>query len=82
MRQKTSRRATSRPHVRAVLRREEMPVAREKAPRELAGKWVAWSQAGKIIASGETFDEVMKAGEGQPEVSYEHLPEIDRVRGH
>ena len=48
-------------------------------PRELAGKWVAWSRY-KIVASGETLGEVMDsvASEGIEGASYELLPSLSR----
>jgi hypothetical protein len=48
-------------------------------PRELAGKWVAWSRY-RIVASGETLGEVMDsvASEGITGASYELLPSLSR----
>jgi hypothetical protein len=48
-------------------------------PRELAGKWVAWSGY-QIVASGETLAEVMDrvAAEEIQGASYELLPELTR----
>ena len=48
-------------------------------PRELAGKWVAWSRY-RIVASGETLGEVMDlvASEGIEGASYELLPSLSR----
>ena len=48
-------------------------------PRELAGKWVAWSRY-KIVASGETLGELMDsvASEGIEGASYELLPSLSR----
>jgi hypothetical protein len=48
-------------------------------PRELAGKWVAWSRY-QIVASGETLGEVMDrvASEGIKGASYELLPSLSR----
>jgi hypothetical protein len=48
-------------------------------PRELAGKWVAWSRY-KIVASGDTLAGVIaqvKSGK-MKEVSYELLPGLER----
>lgn len=50
-----------------------------KAPRELAGKWVAWSATGEILGSGESFADVVKASEHHPGVSYERLPKLERA---
>jgi hypothetical protein len=48
-------------------------------PRELAGKWVAWSRY-KIVASGDTLGEVMDsvASERIKGASYELLPSLSR----
>jgi hypothetical protein len=51
--------------------------------RELAGKWVAWSKEGHIVASAETLSEVvdfvtLKKIRG---ASYECLPLLVRNRG-
>src|SRR5947209_2216502 len=48
-------------------------------PRELAGKWVAWSRY-RIVASGETLGEVMDsvASEGIKGATYELLPSLSR----
>lgn len=47
-------------------------------PRELAGKWVAWSRF-QIVASGETLAEVKKqVGSAKIKgASYEFLPPLD-----
>jgi hypothetical protein len=52
-------------------------------PRELAGKWVAWSKEGRIVASGETLSGVvdlvtLKKIRG---ASYECVPLLVRNRG-
>ncbi len=48
-------------------------------PRELAGKWVAWSRY-RIVASGETLGEVMDsvAARGIKGASYELIPSPSR----
>ena len=48
-------------------------------PRELAGKWVAWSRY-QIVASGDTLAEVMDrvAAEEIHGASYGLLPELTR----
>lgn len=51
-----------------------------KPDRSLAGKWVAWSRRGQLIASGETLSEVVRAASGHSGVSYERLPKPDRIR--
>ncbi len=45
-------------------------------PLELAGKWVAWSKDGRMVASGETLEEVMGlvASQKIKGASYEPLP--------
>jgi hypothetical protein len=51
------------------------------APRELAGRWVAYSADGlHIIASGETFTEVWEKArrETTERVSFEKLPPLAR----
>ncbi len=58
------------------------PPAYPKPPRELAGKWVAWSNSGQILASGETLAEVTRATVDQPGVSYERLPSLQRFPAH
>jgi hypothetical protein len=48
-------------------------------PRDLAGKWVAWSRY-RIVASGETLGEVMDsvAAEGIKGASYQLIPSLSR----
>jgi hypothetical protein len=61
-------------------RRPRLPVSPYPAPpRELAGKWVAWSRY-RIVASGDTLAEVMDrvVAEGIKGASYELLPETTR----
>jgi hypothetical protein len=61
-------------------RRSGPPVSPYPAPpRELAGKWVAWSRY-QIVASGDTLAGVMDrvAAEGIKGASYELLPELTR----
>jgi hypothetical protein len=61
-------------------RRPGPPVSPYPAPpRELAGKWVAWSRY-RIVASGDTLAEVMDrvAAEGIRGASYELLPDLTR----
>lgn len=80
MKKKLTKRPLGLAQHRPFVRRTPTTVpAFPKAPRELAGKWVAWSAAGEILASGDTFAEVVKAGEGRPGVSYERLPKLERV---
>ncbi len=45
-------------------------------PPELAGKWIAWSRDGRMVASGETLEEVMAlvASRKIKGASYEPLP--------
>lgn len=77
--------------IRAMIRRVKnddrwsKPTARSKshplAPRELAGKWVAWSSdLGQIVAHGDTFAEVRDqvATAGAEKVSYEKLRPLSR----
>lgn len=49
-------------------------------PRELAGRWVAWSRDGRLLASGRTLGrvrrEVRRLGEGG--ASYELIPATRR----
>jgi hypothetical protein len=54
-----------------------------KPPRELAGKWVAWSQY-QIVFSADKLDDVMDWVERQgiKGVSYERLPTSDRGHSH
>ncbi|QDV39131.1 hypothetical protein [Tautonia plasticadhaerens] len=52
------------------------PGPRPPVPRELAGRWIAWSADGRrIVASGTTLDEARRrAGEATSErVSFERL---------
>lgn len=54
---------------------------RGRLPRELAGKWVAWSHEGELLASGNTLAEVRalvgrNAGQG---VSFELASRSRRV---
>ena len=55
-----------------------------KPPRELAGKWVAWFQDYRIVASHDTLaaviDQVKR--EGIEGVSYERLPNLHRDHSH
>jgi len=55
-----------------------------KPPRELAGKWVAWSRDGRIVASNETLASVMDhvEREGIKGVSFERLPRLGRSHSH
>ena len=41
---------------------------------ELTGKWVAWSKDGRVIASGDTLENVRAIGGRFPGVSYEKIP--------
>jgi hypothetical protein len=53
-------------------------------PRELAGKWVAWSPDYRIVASGETLAEVVESvkSAGIEDASYELVPRLDRYHCH
>ena len=49
----------------------------QSIPRELAGRWIAWSADGlRIIGSGATFQEAIEAAEaaGDPEAIFEVAP--------
>jgi hypothetical protein len=51
-------------------------------PRELAGKWVAWSRDRQIVASGDTLAGVVATVASLPieDASYERVPRFDRLR--
>ena len=51
-------------------------------PRELAGKWVAWSRDRQIVASGDTLAGVVAtvASLHIEDASYERVPRFDRPR--
>jgi hypothetical protein len=51
-------------------------------PLTMAGKWIAWSKAGRIVASGDTLSGVMElvASKKVRGASYERVPHL--VRGH
>jgi hypothetical protein len=51
-------------------------------PLELAGKWIAWSKDGRIVASGATLEEVMALVTSKKirGASYEPLPRSVRGR--
>jgi hypothetical protein len=52
---------------------KERPVV----PRKYAGKWIAWSSDGmRILASGNTLDEVQRAAKiaQEQDVGYEWIP--------
>jgi hypothetical protein len=53
---------------------------RRIVPLSLAGKWVAWSLEGKIVASAETLSEVvgLVASKKLKGASYERLPAVCR----
>ena len=55
-----------------------------KPPRELADKWVAWSQDYRIVASHDTLAAVIDQvnREGIEGVSYERLPNLHRDHSH
>jgi Family of unknown function (DUF5678) len=70
----------------AALRRPKtgMLVSRYPVPpRELAGKWVAWSNY-RIVASGDTFADVMDqiAVAQVKNASYERLPSLNSNDAH
>ena len=49
----------------------------ESIPRELAGRWIAWSSDGlRIIGSGTTFQEAIEAANaaGDPDAIFEVAP--------
>ena len=49
-------------------------------PRELGGKWIAWTYDGsRIIASGDTLDECEAAAEkaGETNLRFEKTPRAD-----
>jgi hypothetical protein len=54
-----------------------------RPPRELAGKWVAWSRY-RIVFSADKLDDVVDyvEREGISGVSYERLPTLDRGHSH
>ena len=51
-------------------------------PRELAGKWIAWSRDGQILFSGDALGPLMDRveQEGIRGVSYEVLPKIGSIQ--
>lgn len=53
-------------------------------PLSLAGKWVAWSRDHRIIASGDTLADVIRAValQGIRGVSFERLPDLGRDHVH
>lgn len=63
---------------RKAPKRRVMPEIAMCPPPELAGQWVAWSEAGQIVAHGDTLDEVVGVAERTTggRVSYERLDPI------
>ncbi len=61
-------------------RLQEMASPYPKPPRELAGKWVAWSQDYQIIAFDDTLATVIDHVDREEiqGVSYERLPNLHR----
>jgi hypothetical protein len=56
------------------------PKPRSIVPKELAGKWIAWSSAGgAIIASGASLTAVMSEAQrlGESNASFEKVPPAD-----
>jgi Family of unknown function (DUF5678) len=67
------------PRKHALLRGKKLKGAipsYDPPPPELAGKWIAWSKDGRLVASGETLEEVMAlvASKKIKGASYEPLP--------